>query len=228
MTRKKLSDLARALLTSAVCLLPILPGLLLLPALPEQVATHFGASGEPDGWMPKLQAVVMIPAFMALVNLFCHAALHFDPRRQGQSSALRTVALWFCPVLCVVLQAATLVYALGVPVPIALVCCVTVGVLFVIIGNYLPKCRLNYTMGIRTPWTLSSEENWNRTHRLGGKLWVAAGILITASGFLPLGPKEGGEIAFVLMLIAVALASLIPVGYSLWLYQKEKKSEKKD
>ena len=109
MTRKKLSDLSRALLTSAVCLLPILPGLLLLPSLPEQVATHFDASGAPDGWMPKLSAVVMIPAFMALINLFCHAALNFDPSKQGQSGALRTAVLWFCPVLCVVLQAATLV-----------------------------------------------------------------------------------------------------------------------
>ena len=68
MTRKKLSDLSRALLTFAVCLLPILPGLLLLPSLPEQVATHFDASGVPDGWMPKLSAVVMIPAFMALIK----------------------------------------------------------------------------------------------------------------------------------------------------------------
>lgn len=228
MTRKKLSDLSRALLTSAVCLLPILPGLLLLPSLPEQVATHFDASGVPDGWMPKLSAVVMIPAFMALINLFCHAALHFDPRKQGQSGALRTAVLWFCPVLCVVLQAATLVYALGVPVPISLVCCLTVGVLFVIIGNYLPKCRLNYTMGIRTPWTLSGEENWNKTHRLGGKLWVAAGLLIVVCGFFSLSGEAGGELAFVFMLIAVALASLIPVGYSLWLYQKEKKREKTD
>ena len=131
-------------------------------------------------------------------------------------------------VLCVVLQAATLVYALGVPVPISLVCCLTVGVLFVIIGNYLPKCRLNYTMGIRTPWTLSSEENWNKTHRLGGKLWVAAGLLIVVCGFFSLRGEAGGELAFVFMLIAVALASLIPVVYSLWLYQKEKKREKTD
>ena len=223
MTKKKLSDLSRALLSSAVCLLPVLPGLLLLPALPEQVATHFDAAGVPDGFMPKLQAVVTIPAFMALINLFCHAALHFDPRRQGQSGVLRTVTMWFCPVLCVVLQAATLVYALGVPVPIALVCCVTVGIFFTIIGNYLPKCRLNYTMGIRTPWTLSSEENWNKTHRLGGKLWVAAGLLITASGFLALGSGRGGELAFGLLVAAVALASIVPVVYSLVLYQREKK-----
>ena len=83
-------------------------------------------------------------------------------------------------------------------------------------------------MGIRTPWTLSSEENWNKTHRLGGKLWVAAGLLIVVCGFFSLRGEAGGELAFVFMLIAVALASLIPVGYSLWLYQKEKKREKTD
>ncbi len=220
---KKWSAKRFALITTLVCLLPVLPGLLLLPSLPEQVATHFDAAGEPNGWMPKLQAVLMIPGFMALVNLFCHAALHLDPRKQGQSGALRRVVFWFCPVLCVVLQAATLVYALGVPVPIALVCCLTVGILLAVIGNYMPKCRLNYTMGIRTPWTLSSEENWNKTHRLGGKIWVAAGILIAASGFLALVSDAAAQAAFVIMMAVVIAAALVPVGYSLYLYQKSKR-----
>ena len=213
---KKWSAKRFALITTLVCLLPVLPGLLLLPSLPEQVATHFDAAGEPNGWMPKLQAVLMIPGFMALVNLFCHAALHLDPRKQGQSGALRRVVFWFCPVLCVVLQAATLVYALGVPVPIALVCCLTVGILLAVIGNYMPKCRLNYTMGIRTPWTLSSEENWNRTHRFAGKVWMVAGFLFIICGFAAHQLHSGMTAVAVLLLLAL----FSPTVYSFWLYKK--------
>ena len=100
---------------------------------------------------------------------------------------------------------------------------VFVGILLAVIGNYMPKCRLNYTMGIRTPWTLSSEENWNKTHRLGGKIWVAAGILIAASGFLALVSDAAAQAAFVIMMAVVIAAALVPVGYSRYLYQKSKR-----
>ena len=59
-----------------------------------------------------------------------------------------------------------------------------IGVLFMIIGNYLPKCKQNYTMGIKLPWTLDDEENWNRTHRFAGFLWVAGGVVIAINAFL--------------------------------------------
>lgn len=82
-----------------------------------------------------------------------------------------------------------------------------------LIGNYLPKCRQNYTMGIKLPWTLNSEENWERTHRFGGRMFVAAGICMIIAAFF------GGYGAAVIFALAMA-ACFAPAVYSFVLYRK--------
>ncbi|MBQ7680708.1 MAG: SdpI family protein, partial [Oscillibacter sp.] len=90
------------------------------------------------------------------------------------------------------------------------------GTLFVVVGNYLPKCRQSYTVGIKLPWTLADEDNWNRTHRMAGPLWVAGGFLVILSALLQFA--EPYLFVGVLTLIAVA-----PVVYSAALYAAKRK-----
>ena len=200
-------------LTTLVCLLPILAGVLLWNRLPETVATHWGADGEANGWSSRAFAVFALPALMAAINLLLHFALRTDPKRQNMSAALRTVSVWTMPVLSVVMCALTLANALGHAVHIETVTPLLVGLLMIVIGNYLPKTKQSYTMGIKLPWTLASEENWNRTHRLAGFLWVLGGaamVLLTLLGMLQIVP----------LLALIAVMVLVPTVYSYLLYRK--------
>lgn len=129
------------------------------------------------------------------------------------SSALKTVSQWSLPVLSVLCYGLTLTAALGYPSRIEIVVPLLTGILLLVIGNYLPKTKQSYTMGIRLPWTLQSEENWNRTHRLSGFLWVAAGAAFILLSLLRL---------WNIWLLGALLLALIfvPIGYSYFLHKK--------
>ena len=203
------------LITSLLLLLPILTGLVLWNRLPDTIATHWGADGQPDGWSSKLFAVLGLPLFMVVIHWVCIFATLSDPKKQNVlRGKLFSLILWFIPLLSLVCNAAVLCYAMGIDLSIDRIIPALMGVLFIVIGNYLPKCRQSYTVGIKLPWTLADEENWRRTHRLAGPIWVAGGLvcILTAILHLPL-----------LTLIAVVPMVVIPVVYSYILYQKTHK-----
>ena len=199
------------LVTAIITLLPIMIGLLLWKQLPDQMPIHWNASGEIDGWSSKLFSVVGLPMIMLAVQWLCLFGALADPKKANHSAKVLHLVLWIIPVLSVVLQTATYAAALGKEVPIEVITPVLVGLMFTIIGNYLPKCKQNYTIGIKLPWTLSSEENWNKTHRFAGRLWLVCGIIIMLSGFF-----GGVWILLSVMLLMV----LVPCIYSYMLYRK--------
>ena len=200
-------------LTTLICLLPMLAGIVLYSKLPQQVPTHFDFSGEANGWSSKTFAVFGMPLMMAGFNLFLQFALRTDPKRQNMNHALRTISVWTIPVLSVLVYALVMRAALGYTTPTETIVPVLIGILFVVIGNYLPKTKQSYTMGIKLPWTLASEENWNRTHRLAGFLWVIGGILLILLTLLRLWNTW----TFLLVIIPM---TLIPTIYSYLLYRK--------
>ena len=200
------------IITSLVTLIPIFVGLLLWEKLPEQVPYHWGINGEVDGWASKTQAVLFMPLFMLAMHWVCVFASAADPKSKNYHPKSIHLVLWICPILNLVIN--TMVYgtALGYPLDVELILPLLMGVLFIFIGNLLPKMRQSYTMGIKLPWTLNNEENWNKTHRLAGKLWVAGGILILSTALW-------GN--FWILIIVMALMVLIPVIYSYRLYRKQ-------
>ena len=127
---------------------------------------------------------------------------------------------WIAPVISLLGCGSTYASALGQPLRIDRLAMLLLGIVFTIIGNYLPKCRQNYTIGIKIVWTLSDEENWNATHRMAGKLWVIGGVLIALGGFLP----HGWAIA--VMFILLIPMCVIPIVYSWQFYEHEKKQGK--
>lgn len=188
-------------------------GLVLYSRLPERVPTHFDFSGTPDGWSSRPFAVFGLPCLLAALNVFLYACLNRDPKRANMSGALKTVSQWSLPVLSVLCYGLTLTAALGYPSRIEIVVPLLTGILLLVIGNYLPKTKQSYTMGIRLPWTLQSEENWNRTHRLSGFLWVAAGALLILFSLLRLW---NGWLLGALLFALI----FVPMGYSYFLYRK--------
>ena len=197
--------------TTALCLLPVVIGLMLWDRLPNQVPSHWNFAGEIDGYSSKAMAVFGLPLFMAAMNLFLHFMLDKDPKSANMSEVLKLISYLILPVLSVVLLSITYLVALGINVQVQMVIPVLIGVLFIAIGNYLPKCRQNYTMGIKTPWTLNSPENWARTHRLGGFCFTIGGILMLLCALPGL---------WWLMIPSIIICSVVPMGYSYLLYRK--------
>ena len=199
------------ILTTVVMLLPILAGLILWNQLPEQMPTHWNAAGEIDGWSSKPFAVFVLPLIMVAAQWLCMLGTAADPKKNNHSEKVLHLILWIVPALSVVLHAVTYATALGYAVPIEVVMPVLIGLIFTIIGNYMPKCKQNYTIGIKIPWTLDNEENWNRTHRFAGWLWTFCGIAIMCTGFF------GGFWVFLPITLLMVLA---PIIYSYVLHRK--------
>lgn len=198
-------------ISSVVLLLPMLAGIILWNQLPEQMPSHWNAVGEIDGWSSKPFTVFGLPLILLCAQWLCILGSLADPKRDAHPRKVLHLVFWIIPVLSVVLHGIVYTVALGKTVRVEMVMPVLVGLMLTIAGNYLPKCKQNYTIGIKIPWTLNSEENWNRTHRFAGRLWTVCGIVIMLTGFF------GGFWIFTGVAFLMVLA---PVIYSYILHRK--------
>jgi uncharacterized membrane protein len=156
------------------------------PRLPESMPTHFDMSGQPNGWSSRLFGAWVVPLFLVFMWGLVRVLPAIDPRGSnyakfgGAFEGIIVSIMLFMLVLHIVMLRA----ALGYPVAMQRIVPVGIGVLFVVMGNLLPRARPNWFVGIRTPWTLSSDRVWEKTHRLGGHLFVAGGILIVLAALV--------------------------------------------
>lgn len=208
MIKKHLKTL---IITSVIILLPILAGLLLWDQLPEQIPSHWNVNGEVDGWSSKSFAVFGLPLILLAAQWLCILGTATDPKKGNHPEKILHLVLWIIPVISLLLFAITYATALGKTVRVEVIMPVFIGLVFAIIGNYMPKCKQNYTIGIKIPWTLESEENWNKTHRFAGRLWVVCGVVIMLTGFV------GGFWIFMGIAFLMVLAPFI---YSYILHRK--------
>lgn len=199
------------IITSIIILLPMVAGLVLWNQLPEQIPFHWNAAGEIDGWAAKPVAVFVSPAVMLVLQWLCMLVTSTDPKKQNHPQKVISLVLWLIPLLTVFISALMYASALGGSMRVETLVPILLGAVFIAIGNYMPKCKQNYTIGIKIPWTLASEENWNKTHRLAGWLWVVCGVAMMLSGFL----------GSIWILLAIALVMVfVPLIYSFVLHKK--------
>ena len=204
------------IITSVIVLIPMLVGVAFWDALPEQVAIHWGASGEPDRWCAKAFAVYAVPLIMLALHWACLFATRFDKKNRNQNPKMINITYWLVPAVSWVANGMTYADALGKDIDVIRLLPIIMGALFLFIGNYLPKCTPNRTVGIRIKWTLADEENWNATHRFGGKVWFIGAIVILASSLLPT------KISVCVMIAATLAMALTPIIYSYRFYKKKK------
>lgn len=204
------------IVTSFIILIPMLIGFGLWDQLPDQIPTHWNMQGEIDGYSSKLFAIVVLPLILVGVQWLCTLGTLADPKNKNIADKLWKLVLWICPVISLVLGYVTYGTVLGMQIDINAIMPIFVGLLFMIIGNYLPKCQQSYTVGIKIPWTLNSEENWNKTHRFAGPCWMIAGFLSAVLGMLGL---------MVPMLICLIVMVFVPVVYSYMYYVKYEKDK---
>ena len=198
-------------ITSLVILLPMVAGLILWNQLPEQMPSHWNAQGESDGWSSKPFSVFGLPLLMLAFQWICALGTGADPKKANHPEKMVQLVLWIIPVISTVLHVFVYAAALGEEVRMEVVMPVFIGLVLMIVGNYMPKCKQNYTIGIKIPWTLNNEENWNKTHRFAGWLWTICGLVIMLTGIF------GGVWIF---LVVVILMGFAPMTYSYILHRK--------
>lgn len=198
----------------AAAMIPFAISLVFYQKLPEQVPTQWGWEGQVRGYSGRFMACFGIPAFMLVMELLIAAAFRLDPKWKNirRSGVLGQLSRWFLVVLGILVQAVITAAGLGQPVDVSRIVSMFIGFAILVMGNYLPRCRYNFTMGIRTPWTLNDEKNWNKTHRIAGFFWTAGGILMVVLGYFRMA---------VLYFAVLAVIVLVPVGYSYVLYRRE-------
>lgn len=199
------------LITSVVILLPILAGLILWDQLPEQIPMHWNMEGEIDDYCSKSFAVFAFPLLMLALHLFSFFVTLSDPKNKNYSDKILHMIFWLIPIISVGLSTVIYSVSMGNNVRVETIVTVSLGLIFLVIGNYLPKCKQSYTIGIKLPWTLNSEENWNRTHRLAGWIWVIGGFMILVAGFFGV---------FILTMAIPLIMALVPIIYSYVLHLK--------
>jgi len=187
------------------------------PQLPPTVATHWGLNGMPNGYSSRAMAVAIIPLVLLVMTGLFRVLPRLDPRRDNYAKFIGTYWLIANTVILFILVAHGLIIAsgLGYSVKIDRLMPIGVGLLFVVLGNYLTRVEPNWFVGIRTPWTLSSDTVWRKTHRTGGWLMVLAGLVVASGAFLPHG-------AFLpLFVVVILVMAVIPIVQSYVLWKRE-------
>lgn len=186
----------------------------LYPSLPDRIPTHWNAAGEIDDYSGKPWGVIVLPlaavfswALMKIIPLISPKGFRTTDF-QDVINVFQVALVGFLSLVAVLMLFA----GLGHEVYINNIVPIGVGLLFIVIGNYMGKVRKNFFIGIRTPWTLASDEVWSRTHRLAGRVFMLCGVLLAAAAFLPRMPLA--------LILAVVAAAFVPLVYSYVLYRR--------
>ncbi len=192
----------------------VIASALVYPKLPLTIPTHWDMLGRPNGWSGRLWGAWVMPIFLVVLWAFMRVLPRIDPRGSNYAKfggayegIIVSIMLFMLGMHIIILRA-----ALGYPVAMERVLPIGLGVLFIAIGNLLPRARPNWFIGIRTPWTLSSDRVWEKTHRFGGHVFVGAGILMVLSALVaaPWAP------VVLFTIIVLCTASVLIYSYVEW------------
>ena len=205
----------KLLVTSILIILPILAGLFLWNRLPDILTTHWSIDGTGDGQGGKLTFVLLPYVVFLPLHWLCVLLTLREQEKRQQTRKAMSIIFWILPVISLFCGVITYATAFGKTWNVAALLPATLGVLFLVLGNYMPKIRKNRFIGVRLPWTMSNDENWSMTHRLCGRLWVIGGVLLLLSLFLP------ETVLLPVTLVIMIAVLLIPMVYSYCLYRKQ-------
>jgi len=195
--------------------LAFIVGFSLYSKLPDQIPSHWNAQGEIDGWSSKNFTVFFFPGITLAVYLLMTFIPFIDPLRKNYLKFAKPY-FWFkllFVVFYVSLYFYTLWSAFGSEIKINYFIVPAISISFILLGVFLPKIKKNYFVGIRTPWTIHSEETWEKTHKFAGKTFIIAGLISLLGVFIV-------EYSFLIFITAILLASFIPIIYSYFVFKK--------
>jgi uncharacterized membrane protein len=196
-------------------------GLLLWNQLPEQMASHWNVNDEVDGYMSRFWGVFMMPLMTLGMFLLFLLIPAIDPLKANIAKfrGVFNLFITFMIGFMIYIHALTLIWNLGYTgFGLSKAMLPAMGLLFILVGYLMRQSKRNWFIGIRTPWTLSSDYVWDKTHQLGAILFVASGVLAFIGGFF------GGMLAFWLFFVPLMASAIFLVVYSYVLYQRETKA----
>ncbi len=205
-----------AILSSVVILLPALFGVITWNQLPENMVSHWGGNGAADGSAPKAFMVFGMPLLLLAIHWLCLLLTSLDKRHAQQNKKIERIIYWLMPALSILVNGIIYCTALGLEWNMYMLLPLFLGVLFIVLGNYMPKTTRNRHMGMKLRWTIGNDENWRKTHRLGGKLQVFSGVLMLISALFPI------NVSLCVLVVALVLSVLVPTVYSYALYRKHR------
>lgn len=206
------------MLLVAIMLLSIIGTILVYAKLPDQVPSHWNIRGEIDNYSSK-----EFIYFTALLPVILYGAMKFipkvDPKKESYKKHQKAydITIFTIILFLIGMHWITMSYSLGYPFDMVKYIKISLGILFIVMGNYMPQIRFNYFFGIRTPWTLSSEAVWRKTHIIGGYLYFLIGIIFILSSIFD------NSMTFYIAIGSIILMSLAITLYSYLLYKDEKK-----
>jgi len=207
-----------------IAITSVFTSLYMINSLPEglQLPIHWNIDGEVDRYAEATIAFIFPPTILIIILTIFSVLSKLDPRKENIQLSQKSIAAFSVAMtlLTVTFEVSYIAMVNGIEVPMMMVVGLTVGVLFIITGNYLGKTRSNFFIGIRTPWTLSSDSVWQKTHRLAGKLFMLSGLIIVISSWFIANSNLG-----TLVIFTVLPAALIPCIYSWWLWRSEQNNK---
>ncbi len=207
------------LITSILILLPMVFGFIIWNKLPEQMAAHWGINGI-DYFLPRLASVAALPCVLLAIHWIGVFLTLKDNEKSRQGDKTLKLALWITPAISFYVNGVIYATALCIDFDISRITVIILGLFMLIVGNYLPKFSRNRTFGIKVYWALSDDENWNATHRFGGKVWAICGIILMLSVFVPF------PAILYIVLATFLIMAVAPTVYSYVFYKKQLKSGK--
>lgn len=206
----------KLLLSSLMILVPVLVGLILWNQLPDTMVTHWGADGAADGQGSKAMAILLPGGILLLIHIFALMLTGLDKNIQEQTKKAQAIIFWIIPCLSLFVYGLIYGVALGMQLSVLRFLPALFGLLFLVLGNYLPKVKQNSTLGVKITWTLQNEENWVKTHRFTGKVWFVGGLVMIAATFLPMNWN------FYVLPAIFLCAIVLPIVYSYRIYRAHK------
>jgi len=199
-----------------IIILSFLIGIFLYPSMPEKMASHWDSKGNVNGYIPKFWGLFLIPFIMILLSLLFIAIPRIDPLKENIEKFRKYYEIFVILFLIFIffIYILTILWNMGVKINPNLIISPSIGILFFYTGILLQNAKRNWFIGIRTPWTLSSERVWDKTHKIGGKLFKAAGVIAFAGILLP-------DYAIFFILLPVFFSAFYVVVYSYIEYERE-------
>ena len=205
---KKKIDWKILIITSLICLIPIIFGVILYDQLPEQMAVHFGVNNEPNSFAPKEFALFGIPLLMFILQVFCCISSDFMEEKK-QNKKYITIYKWIIPIIEMVVYLTMLAYGAGIELDMRMIVCITLGIVFTLVGNYMPKTELN-----KLQMNYIRADFWKKIKRPAGYFFVIIGLAFIFSAFI------NSIVSFILLGIIIVTAILISI-YSIYLFYKK-------
>ena len=208
-------EMLKTWIVVALAVILAIVGILIMP---DTIPTHYGPSGEPDAWGSKF-TVLLYPAILVLVTVLAVPMIKLDPKQDNYERFSKYYYNFFLgfALFFLAMEAANIAIAMGAAINVGSIICFVTGVLMFFVGNMMPKIKQNFFFGIKTPWALTDEENWFKTHRLGGKTFAAGGIAIMIAAFIP------GESKIWILLAVVLVMVFVPFVYSYVIFKNKQK-----